>query len=146
MDTKIKAVHFKENEDYWPMFFFFSNDKESLEKLREATDADGDVWTMEEYPLIIKKIIKNYKKYWDEHKYFFFRVMHDVDTSNAVSPEDCIEVISMFQQHNKALLYTSSENRYVKLIAEGVVRGVFDNINIDSIDIVEFGPEDKLNI
>jgi hypothetical protein len=146
MDNKITAVYFKENKDYHNLFFFFGNDKEQLEKIREATDSDGDVWTLEEYPLIIKKIIKNYKKYWDSNKYFFFRTMYDVDTSVGVPVEDCLEVISMFQQHNKALLYTNSENRYVKLIADGVVRGLFDDITVDSIDVVEFGPDDALNI
>lgn len=122
--AEVGVVWFKENEDYFNSFFYFSNSKEALDRIRKDLDTNGDVWDKEEYPLICKKIMKIHNKYFAAYDYFFFRGMHDNETDVRVEEDACQDLMDAFMNEQMALLHTNHENKFASLHAKMVVSGI----------------------
>lgn len=132
----VNVMYLSENEDYHHNLFFFGNDKDVLEIIREQINADGDVWTLEEYPLIIKQMTKKFSLF-TEYKYFFFRVMYDIDyPERYMSYVDNVDLATLMINKDKNIIkYQTHENKYARLISEGVMSGKFDNISFGKLSI-----------
>lgn len=139
-------MRIKENDQYHHMTFFFSDDKEPLEKIRVACETNGDVWSLDEYPLIIKKLIINHSENFKKYKYFFFRVWAEAEGNNPISEDDASDIADMFAQNNKSLLFTSHSNKYVKAISEAIIRGTIDGIEFSGPDVIELTDADTLQV
>jgi hypothetical protein len=144
--AEIKLVWFKENDDYYNVFFFFGDSKDALDDIRKKLDTNGDVWDNEEYPLIIKKIKKIHHKYFDEAKYFFFRTMHDNETDARVEEDQCQDLVDSLENNQLCLLHATHEVKWAKLYAEMILSGVTQAYNWKLENIVTFTEIDKLGI
>jgi len=143
----IGVVWFKESDDYYNQFHYFSDDNTALDDIRKALNTNGDVWDKEEYPLIVKKLMKVHNKYWAAHDYFFFRTMHDNESDVRVEEDVCQDLVDSLNNPQMALLHTNHENQYAKLHAEMIVRGdLCKKYDFQILDIVTLGEADKLGI
>lgn len=143
---KVEVVFFKESEDYYNQVFYFSDDKNALDEIRKALNTNGDVWDKEEYPLIVKKLMKVHNKYWAAHDYFFFRTMHDNESDVRVEEDACQDLVDSLNNPQMALLHTSHENQYAKLHADMVVRGIGSKFDFIVHPTITLGEADKLGI
>jgi hypothetical protein len=143
---KITVVWFRENEDYYNSFFYFSNSKEALDRIRKDLDTNGDVWDKEEYPLICKKIMKIHNSYFAANDYFFFRGMHDNETDVRVEEDVCQDLVDAFKNEQLSLLHTNHENKFAALHAKMIVQGVCQDYEFADPIIVTFTEIDRLGI
>ena len=125
---------FLKTKTFITICFFFGNDKDVLEIIREQISADGDVSTMENYPIIIKQIIKKISLF-EEYKYFFFRVMYDINCPKRyMTYVDNVDLATLMINKDKNIIkYGNHENKYARLISNGVMSGTFDNISFGKL-------------
>lgn len=149
--SKIKITFFHENDDYQNILAFTSDDRDALESFRQVFDTEGDVWTVESYPVLMAPIFERYKAEHFKGRYLFHRCMFDTEKNDSISEVVTTDVVNMLTQNNIALLYKDHPNRYVKMFAEGIVRGTvgesvlghefeISHVQLDSDDVIPTAP------
>lgn len=131
--SKIKILFTKENEDYFNIFNFLSDDKIVLDDIRKALNTNGDVWNKEEYPSVFKSYIKKYSIF-SEYKHFIFRTMNDVDVLNSeVSIQECESLIKYIETKDESHIINIFPHtcKYYNMFVELVKTNFFDNHELE---------------
>jgi hypothetical protein len=139
--TKIFNTHvmlIKQNELYHNIIFFFSDDKTPLDKICKASETQaGTVWTKDDYPLIIKKVMVTHPENFKKYKYFFFRTVAAANDTFTVSTQEAIKIANMFTGNTDPKEYVESFNPHIKGLATALVNKKFEYILFDGVEELE---------
>lgn len=132
--TKLYLAWSHEKFQYQNIFFFSSEDKDLLDKIRVALNTNASIFEKEEgmFPGAMNRFMSNHRSEITG-KYFFFRSLFETSTNNVIYEDVAQELFQMFSKNSGAFLFTDHPNQYAKLMAELVLRSPW----MEDVEIVQ---------
>jgi hypothetical protein len=132
--TKLHIAWSHEKYQYQNIFFFSSEDKDLLDKVRIALNTNASVFEKEEgkFPGAMNRFMNNHRSEITG-TYFFFRCLFETSTNNVIYEDVAKDLFEMFTNNSKAFLFTDHPNQYAKLMAEVVLRAPW----MEDVEIIQ---------
>ena len=143
--TKLYVAWLHEKYQYHNIFFFSSDNLPLLEEIKTSLGVNSVLFGKAdgEYSGCLRLFMNRHRDKIIGPKWFF-RSWWDVEKNNTIYEKESEELFEILENHSKAFLYTESENKYVKMYAEMILRASW----LEDVEIITshiyLDPEDEL--
>lgn len=128
---------FLENERYHNILFFYSDNEESLETIKNAFQMPGEISSLREYPLIIKELVRDCSANFLNYKHFLFRTLYENDIPHEYSEKELMYICRMLLTKKTYPAFSKHPHKWIRFLVDSINDGKLDGITFTDNENVE---------